>query len=138
MGRLFGFFLFLFVLSGCSVYRAAQNDGVAVSDIKRCTTQICFLSHGMKVIDHHTDKNGHDVEIYRAVARKSGLNYVRSAGNAALDVATIGLWEIAATPIEGALSNNRGFVTAKIIYANKDDDKILSIEIFDAKGKQIK
>ncbi|MBP6917814.1 MAG: hypothetical protein KBB94_02735 [Legionellaceae bacterium] len=128
----------LLILSGCSVYRAAQNDGIAVSDIKHCDTKICFVSHGMKAIDHHMEKNGHYVEIYRAVARKSGFNYVRSAGHAALDVATIGLWEIAATPIEGALSNNRGYIIAKVTYANKDCNKILSVETFDAKGKRVK
>lgn len=91
MTRILGILLCVCVLSSCSVYRAAQNDGVSVSDIKHCDTKVCFMSHGMKIVDHHTEKNGHYVEFYRAVARKSGLNYVRSAGNAALDVATIGL-----------------------------------------------
>ena len=138
MNRKLGILLCAFVLSGCSVYRAAQNDGVSVSDIKHCDTKVCFMSHGMKIVDHHTEKNGHYVEFYRAVARKSGFNYVRSAGNAALDVATIGLWEIAATPIEGALSNNRGYVTAKVTYENKESNNILKMELFDSKGKKVK
>lgn len=137
MNRNLGILFCIFVLSGCSVYRAAQNDGVSVSDVKRCDTKVCFISYGMKMIEHHTEKNGQYVELYRAIARKSGLNYVRSAGHAALDVATIGLWEIAATPIEGALSNNRGYVVAKVTYANRESDKVLKVEIFDAKGKKL-
>ena len=121
-------------LSACSVYKAASNEGISASDIKKCTTRACFLGHGMEIIDKQTDEEGRVTEIYRAVARKSGGNYVRAAGHGLLDVATLGLWEVAGTPIEGAMSNNRGYITAKVTYA--EPDIIESFVIYDAHGKE--
>lgn len=138
MKSLLSVVIFALSLSGCAVYKAAQNDGVAAQDISGCQNKMCFLSHGMKAIEHHQDKSGRYVEIYRAPARKSGLNYVRAAGHGALDVATLGLWEVAGTPIEGAISNNRGYVTAKVTYNNNAMSKIVGLEIFDAKGRRVK
>ncbi|WP_051555265.1 hypothetical protein [Legionella fairfieldensis] len=123
-------------LSGCAVYKAAQNDGVSVSDIKNCNSKECFLSKGMKVIEHREEKNGHVVEVYRAIARKSGLNYLRAAGHGALDVATLGIWEVAGTPIEGAISNNRGYIIAKVTYANSRLDRVIDLSLYNARGKK--
>ncbi len=102
------FLISVALLANCSVYKASSHEGIAVSDIKKCSMKGCFLSHGMKIIDHHQEKDGKYVEIYRAIARKSGLNYVRAMGHGVLDVCTLGIWEVAGTPVEGAFSNNRG------------------------------
>ncbi|MDX1837047.1 hypothetical protein DIZ81_05070 [Legionella taurinensis] len=126
------------LLSSCAVYKAAENKGVAPNDISRCETRMCFLSHGMKPIEKSTLKNGQYLEIYRAQSRKSGLNYVRAAGHGALDVATLGIWEVAGTPIESAISNNRGYVVARVVYASKNADKAVNVQIYDAKGKRVK
>ena len=125
------------LLSSCAVYKAAQNDGVAPSDIRSCATKMCFLAHGMSRVESHKEKNGHYVEIYTAVARKSGLNYVRAAGHGVLDVATLGLWEVAGTPVEGAISNNRGRVTAKATYRDQGGTQLISLEIYGVNGKKI-
>lgn len=128
--------LALFV-SGCSVYKAASNDGVSVTDVRKCHSKGCYLSLGMEILDKHTDKNGNYIETYRAKARKSGFNYVRAAGHGALDVMTLGLWEVAGTPVEGALSNNRGYITARVVYKSKDSDIIEKIEVHDADGLKV-
>lgn len=78
----------------------------------------------MEIVDRHTEKNGKYIETYRAKAGKSGFNYVRAAGHGALDVLTLGLWEVAGTPVEGAISNNRGYITARVTYTQKESDKI--------------
>lgn len=127
----------LVYLSGCSVYKAASNEGVSVSDIEDCKHKGCLLSTGMEVIDRKEEANGEYIEISRAVARKSGLNYARAAGHGVLDVMTLGLWEIAGTPVEGALSNNRGYIIAKATYSNKCTDDIKKLEIYNAAGEKV-
>ncbi|MDP1723548.1 MAG: hypothetical protein Q8L85_02475 [Alphaproteobacteria bacterium] len=124
-------------ISSCSVYKAASNDGVAVSDVRKCHSRGCYLSLGMEILDKHTEENGKYTETYRAKARKSGFNYVRAAGHGALDVMTLGLWEVAGTPVEGALSNNRGYITARVVYASKNSDVIEKIEVHDADGLKV-
>lgn len=124
-----------FALSGCAVYKAAQNDGVSVRDIQKCQTKLCFLSIGMQKVEQHTEKNGQYVEIYRARLRKDGTNYIRAAGHGALDVATLGLWEVVGTPVEGAISNSRGYVTAKVTYASRNSDTIKHVVIYDPRKK---
>lgn len=74
-------FIIMLILSSCSVYKAASNEGISVSDITKCQTKGCFLSHGMEIVDRHQEENGKYMETYRAMARKSGLNYLRAAGH---------------------------------------------------------
>ncbi len=138
----FNLLLLTLSLASCSVYKASSNEGITVSDIKKCRTEGCFLSYGMDIISKHDNdkddnKLGQHVVVYRAIARKSGGNYIRAAGHGVLDVMTLGLWEIAGTPVEGALSNNRGYITAKVIYARKGDDIAHEVKIYDAYGKMV-
>jgi hypothetical protein len=124
-------------LPSCSVYKAASNEGVSVSDVNKCKTRGCLLSHGMEIIDRHEEKNGNYLETYKAVARKSGVNYARAAGHGALDVMTLGLWEVVGTPVEGAISNNRGYIIFKATYQYKGAEKIEKAEIYDANGNKV-
>jgi hypothetical protein len=123
--------------ANCSVHKAASNEGVAVRDIRKCEIRGCFLSKGMEVLERREEKGGKYTETYRAKARKSGANYIRAAGHGVLDIATLGLWEVVGTPVEGAISNNRGYIIAHATYASKDSDTIEKIEIYDAKGRKI-
>ena len=131
-------FVTVIILSNCSVYKAASNEGVSVSDVSKCQKKGCFLSLGMDIIQQHENKNGSCTETYRAIARKNGSNYLRAAGHGVLDVATLGLWEVAGTPVEGAISNNRGFITVMATYSDKEASKLEHMEIYDAHGKKIK
>lgn len=122
---------------GCSVYKASQNEGISLSDVKKCQLRGCYISNGMEIMDRHTEDNGQYTEIYRAKARKTGVNYARAAGHGVLDVMTLGLWEVAGTPIEGAISNNRGYITVQATYASKASDQVLNARYFDAYGKEV-
>ncbi|MBP9729699.1 MAG: hypothetical protein KBD23_06170 [Gammaproteobacteria bacterium] len=132
-----GLLLAITFLSGCSVYKAASNEGVSVADVRKCQTRGCFLSRGMEIINSNEESNGRYTETYRAQARKSGLNYVRAAGHGVLDVMTIGIWEAVGTPVEGALSNNRGYITVIANYPSKKADEFEKMDIYDANGKKI-
>lgn len=134
MIRIFNILLCSVLLSSCSVYKATSNEGVSISDIKDCKTRGALLSKGMQCIDTK-EHEGKIVEIYRAVARKSGLNYGRAVGHGVLDVCTLGLWEIAGTPIEGAMDNNRGYIVVKITRASNVTEAIDEMTVYDAEGK---
>lgn len=124
-------------LSACSVHKAASNEGVSVSDVRKCKMRVCFLSHGMEIVDRHQEVGGKYIETYRGISRKTGLNYARAAGHGVMDVATLGLWEIVGTPVEGAISNNPGYVTAKASYASKESEDVETLDIYDAFGKKV-
>jgi hypothetical protein len=128
----------LLIISNCSVYKAASNEGVSVSDVTKCQTKGCFLSLGMEIVSDKFNDNKEFVETYRGKARKSGVNYVRAAGHGLLDVATLGLWEVAGTPIEGAVSNNLGYITVIATYCGSDDSgTIKHREIYDSSGHKL-
>lgn len=131
-------FLSLIFLSGCSVYKASQNEGVQLKDFKGCTTRSCLLGQGFKKVDTRKQKNGDIIESYRAPAAKSGATYGRAAGHAVLDVMTLGLWEVVGTPVEGALSENRGFWTVKVTYSKNKDESIKAMTIYAPNGHQAK
>ncbi len=88
----------------------------------------------MKATRSSADSKGVFHEVYQGEARKSGVTYARAGGHAFLDVCTLGLWEIIGTPVEGALSNNRGFWVVKASYANPDTETIESMDIFSPEG----
>ncbi len=129
--------LVITIISGCAVHKAATNDGVSVDDIKKCKVRDCLLSHGMSFVEEKKASDGSVIKTYRGKARKSGITYGRAAGHAVLDVATLGLWEIVGTPVEGAMSENRGFIVAKAKFAKDDNEEIISIQIYDPSGKVV-
>jgi len=126
------------LLTGCSVYKAAENKGVDVSDIEKCSTRSCLLSSGMKVVSSKALSSGLFQETYQGLARKSGVNYLRAGGHAVLDVATLGLWEVIGTPVESAISNNRGYWIANAQYEDESSEIIKSLNIYSPNGKQVK
>lgn len=124
-----------FMLGACSVYKASSNEGISVRDIRNCTTKGCLLAHRMEFVDKHTLKDGKIIETYKAPAKKTGLNYLRAAGHGVMDVATLGIWEVAGTPIEGAISNNPNYVVARATYADEISSEIEKLEITSPNGK---
>lgn len=128
----------LLLLQSCSVYKAASSEGVSIKNVKKCRERGCFLSLGMDVVDHKLNDDNKYVETYRAKAKKDGTNYLRAVGHGALDIATWGLWEVAGTPIEGAISNNLGYITAIVTYPDSTNCGIIEdIEIYDASGNKL-
>lgn len=53
-----------------------------------------------------------------------------------MDVCTLGLREVAATPVENAMDNNRGYIVVETTHA-KNSDNLDSIEIFDANAESV-
>ncbi|MFN7662345.1 MAG: hypothetical protein ACK5PQ_01270 [Alphaproteobacteria bacterium] len=136
--KILNLFIICLPLSGCSVYKAADNQGVDLHDIEKCNTRSCLLSQGLKIIDSRKTPEGQFNETYQGLARKSGVNYLRAGGHAVLDVFTLGLWEVVGTPVEGAISNNRGFWVVRAKYADDMSETVQSMSIYAPNGKQVK
>lgn len=110
--------LSLMILSGCSVYSAARKGGVSPGEIRKCRTLKCIRAKDLQVVSSVRDKRGQIIEIYK-LRKKKGVS-ARAALHAILDVATLGLWEIAGTPIEGSIEE-QSYFSIKIYY-DKDQN----------------
>lgn len=123
--------------TGCSVYKSSMNEGVHPDDFRGCLTKANLLSSGLTFVEGHYDDKGNYVENYRGRERDSSSHYLRAAGHGLLDVMTLGLWEVAGTPIEGAIENNRGFLTVSATFSRKDASRVQKLEIFNRYGQKI-
>lgn len=128
---MFRFFIVLavsFYLSGCSVYMAANSEGVnpleLQKSISKCDNRNCILLMGPKVISTVKNSDGTTSEEYRFQIDTGAIS--RSVMHGLLDVATIGLWEIAGTPME-AKRKNTSIIFLKVTYDK--DEKILRTDI---------
>lgn len=87
-------------LAGCSVSRAAKHEGAKLDEYQNCSNRNCFLAYNVEVMNREDKEDGTFVETYRAKIDKGSAG--RAVMHGLLDVVTIGLWEIAGTPIEGS------------------------------------
>lgn len=102
-------------LSGCSVYMASQQpDKKDVSLFKRGTPRSVLLGEfGYPMAQTEHDGKKWDVWRFRQ-GYSDGAKTGRAVGHAAMDVLTLGIWEVAGTPIETAADGN--MVSYEIAY----------------------
>jgi hypothetical protein len=101
-------------LTACSVVMAAKGNGVNPKDLGNCKTRSCLIAAGAIPIDHTTDKKGKlNSENFRATMPTGSA--ARAAMHGLLDVGTLGIWEVAGTPIEAVKGKKTGYVVA-VIY----------------------
>lgn len=115
----------LLVLSGCSVKMAATKRGVGPEEILSCRSELCILA--LKDTEQLSEKpfEGGRIVTYRSLQKQGSTG--RAVMHGLLDVATLGIWEVAGTPIEGSKSGEKYFVY-KIIYDSEDKITKSSIE----------
>ena len=90
-----------FFLSGCSVYMASTKEGTELSEVSDCETVTCLEINGAEHI-----KDGEDNTQYYKLRKPTG-SIGRAAMHGVLDVFTLGLWEVAGTPMEGAYNTEK-------------------------------
>ncbi len=117
-------------LSSCSVYMASQERGTSAEELQQCRTRTCLMKTGVSLVSQKTNKQDVVVEEIFEV-QKPTKSTDRAAVNGALDVATLGLWEVAGTPTEAILSMPDKYRIAVFYKANGEDIK--SIRVFNAK-----
>ena len=125
MKNIFVCLLLIFMFTSCSVFMAANKKGVGFDEISQCKTKSCLLSKGVEPLDSKKNEGGVLVETYKV--RKPTGSASRAAMHGLLDVATLGIWEVAGTPIEGSM-NKEEFITIKAFY-QKDNETIQHVEL---------
>ncbi len=116
-------------ISSCSVYRSYKNEGASVKQIQDCKEQTCFESlPKVKILETKASENGEKTIVYK-VPRKKEDNEPTAKAIVYLsaDLTTLGLWEIAGTPLEGYLSDKDSIVF-ETIYNNDGSLKKLLIQ----------
>lgn len=119
-------FLVSLLLSGCSVFMAAHSDGVDTNTLGACKTRSCFLAKGAVPVETKKGRNGNIVSETFQAQMPTG-SAARAAMHGVLDVATLGLWEVAGTPIEGA-KNQKQYYMLRVFYAS-DGETVKSIQL---------
>jgi hypothetical protein len=114
----------IILTTGCSVFMAAKKEGVSVEELSQCRTRSCVFSKG--AIANKTEKNeqGEIIETYTVQSPKGST--ARSVMHGVLDVATLGIWEVAGTPMEGAMGKKK-YYSIKVIYDK--DENIKKVEL---------
>lgn len=107
-------------LMSCSVYMASQKEGVSPDEIKQCKTRTCLLNKGAVTISQEMNKQEILTEEIFQAKRPSGSSG-RAAVHGALDVATLGLWEGVAAPMEGVM-NKPDKYGIKVKYKSNGED----------------
>lgn len=112
-------------MSSCSVVMAANKKGTSSEELSACTTRACILSKDVKPVESKKNKKGVVIEETYEVEKPQG-SAARAAMHGVLDVATLGIWEVAGTPIEGTLNDNKKY----LVKVNYDvSGKITSIQL---------
>jgi len=103
---------------------AAKKEGVSIDELNQCRTRSCIISKGAIPIDAKKNEYGGIIEETYQVQKPKG-SAGRAAMHGVLDVFTLGLWEVAGTPIEGS-AGKKEMYPIKIYY--EDGDKIDRVE----------
>lgn len=98
-------------LTACSVVMAAKENGVNPKDLGNCKTRSCLIAAGATPIDYTNGRQKkRSSENFRATMPTGSA--ARAAMHGLLDVGTLGLWEVAGTPIEAVKGKKTGYVIA--------------------------
>lgn len=122
------FVISLLIASGCgssAADMAAKKEGVSPRQVSRCSTRMCFIGLGSDILDKKENPDGSLTEIYR-VKRARGST-IRSFAHGVLSFATLGIWNIVGTPIEGFLSSD-DYIVFRVFYDNNEKAKKVEIQ----------
>ena len=108
------------VLCGCAVSQAAKKRGVELAEVMKCNTRTCFLSlRDSTILLSQKGADGSMSETYKILLEQGSAG--RAVVHGLLDIATLGVWELAGTPIEGSMNKDE----FAIVTANYDKNNNL-------------
>lgn len=90
---------------------AARNNGVNPKQLSQCKTRSCLIATGATPVDVKKDKQGKIYAEHLRATMPTG-SAARAAMHGLLDVGTLGIWEVAGTPIEAVKSKKTGYIVA--------------------------
>jgi hypothetical protein len=117
----------LIILSGCSVAMASKTKGVTLETSQACKSRSCFLAlRDVKVMTSTPGSDGTLTETYKVLLKKGSAG--RAVMHGIFDVFTAGLWEVAATPIEGSATKDK-FVIITALFDK--DGRVMEMAVGD-------
>ncbi|WP_143741805.1 hypothetical protein [Thiorhodovibrio frisius] len=102
--------------TGPAAKKASKQAGATENRIARCETRSCFLGlleYGGQILLAKEQPDGTFEEVYQ-VRRKKGST-LRSFTHGILSVATLGIWNLVGSPIEGFMSSS-DFIVFRVTY----------------------
>ncbi|BCA93816.1 hypothetical protein TUM19329_01770 [Legionella antarctica] len=90
---------------------AARSNGVNPKQLSQCKTRSCLIAAGATPIDQNKNKQGKLYSENLRATMPTG-SAARAAMHGLLDVGTLGIWEVAGTPIEAVKGKKTGYVIA--------------------------
>jgi hypothetical protein len=117
-------FIGTILLSGCSVFMAAKREGVGIDELSQCRTRSCVTSKGAVPTKTEKNEQGDTTEVYTVQARKGST--ARAVMHGVLDVFTLGIWEVAGTPMEGVMGEKK-YYSIRVIYDKEENVKKVEI-----------
>ncbi len=113
----------LLLVGGCSVYMAASKEGVDVETLNQCKTRACLIGDGAKPLK--VANLPHNTEVFKVLKHHGSTT--RAVMNGLLDVATLGVWEVAGTPIEGSFDRNKYYLIQVVYVPGTQDIKQMAL-----------
>jgi hypothetical protein len=104
MKKLLVLLTFVALLPSCSVVMASNKSGIDIDSIQNAHTRTQLIAMGAEPInaDHENERL---VETYKIQKEKGSI--ARAFMHGLLDLSTCFLWEIAGTPIESSLCQEK-------------------------------
>ncbi len=96
-------------LTACSVVMAAKSGGVDPKEFTKCRTRECILVTGATPVDIEKNKLGKRTSETFQANMPTG-SAARAAMHGLLDVSTLGIWEVAGTPIEAVKGKKQKYI----------------------------
>lgn len=123
----------LALAAGCSASRAANKSGVEVKKVAKCDTVTCFLSMPTAT---QIDRQPLDDEYakYRFRFQRRQGSTLRAIGYGGAAFVTLGLSEVAFTPVEGAIQNDKQFLADAVCHMRTEKCEAVAIHM---PGKEV-
>ena len=121
--------LYSFFVLGVPWKKAASDPGISVEDLRNLREKDQLLAQGLELIQVRYLPSGQREEFFKGRAKKGDFGAGRAVVHGVLDVATLGLWELAATPIEGTIENGAKWIAVRALYPDYYSNKIEKLDI---------
>ena len=116
------------ILSACSTVAAADKSGEKVNNVADCQTSACLkVLRTAEVVDEKQLENGDTQYLFR-IQRRQG-SYLRALAYGGAAVFTLGLSEVALTPLEGALQNENQMAVEAVCDANDECHRLVIAQL---------
>lgn len=114
------------MISSCAVIKATnQPDKKDLRVLQKGTDRAKVVAELGKPVES-TVKNGHRQDVFSFVQGYSKMTKtLRALGHGAADVYTLGLWEVAGTPIEGAANGHK----VQLVVKYDNHERVSSVNV---------